>query len=263
MTRFYLSLGMALAMVTIGRAEVKTKTIHYQHDGVPLKGYLAWEDSVQGKRPGVLVVHEWWGLNDHARKRAEMLAKLGYVAFCPDMYGRGQVVEHPKEAASLAGQVRNNQETWRQRALKGLEVLKSQPMCDAQQLAAIGFCFGGSTTLQLAFAGADLDAVVSFHGGLMVPNLEEAKAVKPRLLICHGSIDPFIQEETIQGLLDILEKGGVDYQFIAYAGAKHSFTVPNAEKSGLNGVAYNRKADQRSWQHMQMLFNEVFKTQSK
>src|ERR1700732_4583211 len=144
------------------RAAVQTKTISYKHGNLDCQGFLAWDDAIQGQRPGVLVVHEWWGLNDYTKQRAEQLAKLGYVAFAADMYGEGKVTEHPKEAGAMAAKVRANVQDWRERAATALDVLMAQPQCDKTKLAAIGYCFGGSTALQLAYAGADLKAVVTF-----------------------------------------------------------------------------------------------------
>src|SRR5881398_2865263 len=147
-TKWLLSVCLAAGAVAAARAEVKTQAVSYEHGGVTFKGHLAWDDSAKGKRPGVLVVHEWWGLNDYARGRAEQLAKLGYVAFACDMYGEGKTTEHPKEATEMATKVRMNVETWRKRAEVALDTLKAQPQCDKTKLAAIGYCFGGSTALQ-------------------------------------------------------------------------------------------------------------------
>jgi dienelactone hydrolase len=160
-----LALAMVVAMAASARAEVKTRAISYEYGGVTFKGHLAWGDAAKGKRPGVLVVHEWWGLNDYARQRAEQLAGLGYVAFACDMYGEGKNTEHPREAGQFAGEVRKNIKVWQGRAQAALKVLRDQEQVDANKLAAIGYCFGGSTALQLAYTGADLKAVVTFHAG--------------------------------------------------------------------------------------------------
>ncbi len=240
----------------IARAEVKTKTVTYDYEGVALKGHLAWDDASKDKRPGVLVVHEWWGLNDYAKRRAEQLARLGYVAFACDMYGDGKTVQHPKDAAQMVGEVRKNVKTWIGRADAGLKVLRQHEAVDPKRLAAIGYCFGGATVLQLAYSGADLAAVVSFHGSLPIP--ESTKEVKARILICHGEKDTFITPDTIKSVRAALDAGGVKYQFISYPDAVHSFTVPEAEKAGMKGVAYNAAADKQSWQEMLSLFKEVF-----
>jgi dienelactone hydrolase len=240
-------------------AEVQTKSITYRDGDTELQGFLAWDDSIQGKRPGVLVVHEWWGLNDYARRRATQLAEMGYVAFALDMYGKGKVTQHPQQASEWASTIRSNTPAWIARAQAGLKVLKSQDLVDTQRLAAIGYCFGGSTVLQLAFAGEDLDAVVSFHGALPVPTEQQAKAVKGSIMVCHGSADAFIPRETIQKFIEALNKGGADWQLIEYGNARHSFTNPDADKAGIEMLKYDAKADQRSWADMQALFNEVLK----
>ena len=159
----------AVLLCQAARAEVKTETILYKHGDQTFKGVIAYDDAAKGKRPGVLVVHEWWGLNDYARKRAEQLAGMGYVAFACDMYGDGKTTEHPKEAGEMAGMVRKNLKDWLGRAEAGLKVLRDHPQTDGTRLAAIGYCFGGSTALQLAYVGADLKAVVTFHGALPTP----------------------------------------------------------------------------------------------
>lgn len=240
------------------KAEVKNKTISYSHDGTTLKGYLAWDDAVSGKRPAVMVVHEWWGLNDYARKRVDQLAKLGYVAFACDMYGEGKVTEHPNEAGKMAGEVRKNMEAWLGRARAGLKILTDHELVDTKKVAAIGYCFGGSTVLQMAYNGLDLSAVVSFHGALPVPTAEQAKAIKARVMICHGALDNFIPEETIAKVRTALETAKADYQLNYYGGAKHSFTVPDADSKKIDGISYQKQADERSWQDMRRLFNEVF-----
>jgi dienelactone hydrolase len=258
MTKTMLSLTALFLFASAVHAEVKSKTVTYKHGDTTLKGYLAWDDKTQGKRPGVLVVHEWWGLNDYTRKRAEQLAELGYVAFAADIFGNGKVTEHPKEASEWAGMMRKNVAEWEGRARAGLKILQDHERVDSSKLAAIGYCFGGSTAMQLAYTGADLKAVVTFHGGLMPPSEEQTKAVKAKVLICHGAEDPFIKEETLQAVRKAFEVGGLDYQMIYYANAEHSFTVPGIDKVGVKGLAYDPGADARSWQHMRMLFAEAF-----
>lgn len=240
-------------------AAVQTKEITYSHEGVNFKGHLAWDDAVQGKRPGVLVVHEWWGLNDYARQRAEKLAALGYVAFACDMYGEGKVTTHPQEAGAFAGEVRKNVRTWQGRAQAALKILQDCEYVDPGKLAAIGYCFGGSTALQLSYTGAPLAAVATFHAALPVPDADQAKAIKAKILICHGAKDNFVPEETIHKVRAALEDAKVDYEMNYYGGAVHSFTVPDADRVGNPGMAYNAEADHRSWASMLRLFNEVFK----
>ena len=242
------------------RAEVKTRTVDYSYEGVNLKGHLAWDDAATGKRPAVLLVHEWWGLNDYAKQRAEQLAGLGYVVLACDMYGEGKVTQHPEEAGKMAGEVRKNIKTWQGRAQAALKVLQEDERVDPRRVAAIGYCFGGSTALELAYTGADLAAVVTFHGALPVPDEDQAKAIKAKILICHGALDSFIPEATIQKVREAFDKAKVDYEMNYYGGAVHSFTVEGAEKVGLKGMAYNAQADHRSWNSMLRLFDEVMKT---
>ena len=238
-------------------AAVKTETVTYKVGDKTFKGFIAYDDASKAKRPGILVVHEFWGLNDYARKRAEQLASLGYIAFAVDMYGDGKVTEHPKEAGAMAGAVRMNQAEWLARANAGLKILRDHPMVDGKNLAALGYCFGGSTALALANAGADIKAAVSFHGALPIP-ADDIKGVKAKILICHGAADSFIKEETILKVRGAYDKAGVDYQMIYYGGAVHSFTVPGADSKKLDGIRYDAAADRRSWAAMRSLFNEVF-----
>jgi dienelactone hydrolase len=246
-------------LVDCAQAAVQTKTVKYKDGDTECVGFLAWDDAVEGKRPGVLVVHEWWGLNDYARNRAKELAKLGYVAFAADIYGEGKTVEHPNDAREMATKARANVDAWRKRAQAGLNVLTSQPQCDSGKLAAIGYCFGGSTALQLAYTCADLDAVATFHAALPTPSESEAKVIKARVLICHGAEDKFIPDEAIKGFKGALDKAGTKYEFIAYPGAVHSFTVPDAGKHNNAGMQYQEAADKDSWNRMTKLFAETLK----
>lgn len=256
--RFLGALVLLLGAFTLVHAEVQTKEVTYAHEGVTFKGFLAWDDAKQGKRPGILVVHEWWGLDEYARERAKQLAKLGYVAFACDMYGAGKATKHPQEAGQMAGEVRKNIKTWQGRAQAGLKVLQDHELVDVSKLAAIGYCFGGSTVLQLAYLGAEVRAVVSFHGAVQVPDETQAPQIKAKILFCHGALDTFIPEAQIQQMRQALDNAKADYQVVYYGGAVHSFTVPDADKAGNKGIAYQAEADKRSWQHMLMLFAEVF-----
>jgi dienelactone hydrolase len=239
-------------------AKVVTRAVTYKDAGTELKGFFAWDDAKTGKRPGILLVHEWWGLNDYAKMRAKKLAALGYVAFALDMYGEGKVTEHPQEAGQWAGMIRKNQKAWQQRALAGLKILKGNKLVDTSKLAAIGYCFGGATALELAYSGADLKAVVTFHGALPTPTEEQAKQIKARIVICHGASDKFIGDEAISKLQAALTNAHVDWEMISYAGAVHSFSVPGADKRKIPGIAYNKKADERSWRQMKLVFGDVF-----
>jgi dienelactone hydrolase len=249
---------VVLMLGSVAHAKVVTQRVPYQHENVALEGYLAYDDSIQGKRAGVLVVHEWWGLNDYARKRAEQLAGLGYVAFALDMYGKGKVTTHPQEAGEWSEQIASNVELWGQRALAGLKVLENDPRVDPNRMAAIGYCFGGSTVQQLAYLGVPLKGVVSFHGSLLAPTEEQAKKVKAKILICHGAADPLTPPKEIPKYITAMEKSGLDWQMIIFGGAKHSFTNPDADKMGMDALRYSKSADKRSWMYMKDFFKEIF-----
>jgi dienelactone hydrolase len=231
--------------------------VEYKQDGTVCKGYLAYDDSIRGKRPGVLVVHEYWGLNDFTRKKAEQLAGLGYVAFAADIYGQGLVTTDPKEAGRLAGELLGNKPLLRARAQAALKVFSETPVADPQRLAAIGFCFGGTTVLELAYAGADLKGVVSFHGGLTSPQPGELKSIKAAILVLHGADDPHVKAEAITAFQEAMRQGGLDWQLVFFGGAVHAYMNPAANNRAA-GVAYDARAARRSWQYMQDFFKEIF-----
>lgn len=243
---------------SIAQSAVVTKTISYHDNGIALQGFLAYDNALKGKRPGVLVVHEWWGLNDYARKRATQLAALGYVAFALDMYGKDKVTDHPEQAKEFMQQVNGNVKSWQKRALAGLAVLKKQPVTDSSRIAAIGYCFGGSTVQQLAYSGADIRGIVSFHGSLIPPTESAVKQTKAKFLICHGASDPFTKPEALQAYITTMNASGIDWEMVIYAHAKHAFTNPDAGKFGMAALGYNRSTDMRSWEDMKQFFNEIF-----
>ena len=256
--RFTLATLLVVGLGTFAEAAVKTETVEYEFDGTKLKGFLAYDDAKNEKRPGVLVVHEWWGLNDYTKKRATMLAELGYVAFCVDMYGDGQVTEHPEEAQKYSGMVRKNLKTWLGRAEAGLKVLQARPEVEPKKIAAIGYCFGGTTALQLAFAGNDLVAVAAFHAGLPPITDEMTKKLKAKLFVAQGADDSFIPKEAVQKFRGVLDRNKVSYLYEEYPGATHSFTVEGIEKK-MKMLKYDAAADKKSWEQMQMLFKDAFK----
>jgi dienelactone hydrolase len=252
-----MALALLLGLPAAAGAVVKTEPVQYQDGDRVLNGFVAYDDSLPGKRPGVLVVHEWWGLNDYAKHRAEMLAELGYVAFAADMYGDSKVTEHAPEAKGWMMQITENEEVWQRRALAGLDALKANDRVDPERLAAIGYCFGGATVMQLAYAGADLDGVVSFHGSLPVATPEQQKAIKPSILVAHGSEDAFVPPERVAAFQQALEAAGADWEMVIYAKAKHGFTNPDAGSYGMDNLAYDPKADARSWALMQSFLEEA------
>lgn len=244
---------------TNSEAKVQVQTVPYKHGEEVLEGVIAWDDSIKAKRPGILVVHEWWGLNAYARKRAEQLAELGYVAFAVDMYGRGKVTDHGEQASQWAKQVTMNLELWQQRALEGLKVLQTYPQVDSTKLAAIGYCFGGATVMQLIYASAPVKGVVSFHGSLPLPPSSQPIKTTAKIFIAHGEADPFLTADHIAKFKTALDQAGLDWQMAIYGGAQHSFTNPFANRYGVKGVQYNENADRRSWNHMQLFFEEIFR----
>jgi dienelactone hydrolase len=259
-----LLLGLVLVVTSVGSAvaAVKGEAVEYRAGDTVLKGYLAYDNSINGRRPGVLVVHEWWGLNDYARKRARMLAKLGYTALAVDMYGNGKQAKHPDDAGKFAGEVRKNFPVAKARFDAAYALLSKQKTVDPERIAAIGYCFGGGVVLEMARAGADLDGVVSFHGSLGTSNPAQSGKVKAKVLVLNGADDPFTTEQQIDQFKKEMEDAGVDYTFISYPGAKHSFTNPDADKFGKEfnmPLAYNAQADKASWQEMQAFFKRIFK----
>jgi len=247
-----------LALTGVAHAAIRTETVEYKDGDVTLKGYLAYDDAGSAQRPGILVVHEWWGLNDYAKQRAQQLAALGYVAFAADMYGDGFTTTIVAEAAQNSGQFKDNRLAGRQRVRAALEILRQHPHVDGTRLAAIGYCFGGTTVLELARSGADLAGVVSFHGNVATPLPAKAGEIKAKVLVCHGAEDAFESPAEIVTFQKEMREAGADWQMIYYGGAVHGFTNPNAGKAGIPGVAYDEKADRRSWQDMRQFFDEIF-----
>jgi dienelactone hydrolase len=237
-------------------------TVEYTAGETALVGYLAYDSNLMGKlRPGILVVHEWWGHNEHAREVARRLAALGYTALALDMYGEGKQADHPEDAGRFSSQVAKDIPLARARFMAAKDTLQKHFTVKPGQIAAIGYCFGGGIVLQMAREGVDLDAVVSFHGSLATERPARPGQVKARVLVAHGADDPFVPAADIAGFKQEMDEAGVTYRFIAYPGAKHSFTNRNADVYGKKfnlPLAYNEQADQASWQDMRSLFNEVF-----
>jgi dienelactone hydrolase len=249
-------------------AKLITRAVPYEHNGVKLEGYLAYDDAIspdgdrspRALRPGILIAHEWWGLSDYERSRANQLAGMGYVAFALDMYGAGIETNNATAARELAQQFHGSP-LMAERAQAGLDQLLNTGLVDRTRVAAIGYCFGGTTVLALAYTGIPLAAVVTFHGGLIpVP---AGTTTHAKFLICHGAIDPTISKKQLDTFLQGMNDAKFDYEFISYAGAMHAFSNPDAtgmaKANNLQGIGYNAVADRRSWANMQTFLREVFR----
>ena len=246
---------------TSARAGVVGKEIDYTSGGTTLKGYLAFDDSNDAKRPGILVVHEWWGHNEYARKRARMLAELGYIAFAVDMYGDGKTAAHPDDAKKFSAEVMQNLPVGEARFRAAEELLKKQPQTDTEKIGAVGYCFGGGVILHMARIGEDLAGVASFHGSLATAEKAKPDAVKARILVCTGGADSFIPPEAVKEFETEMSDAHAKFKIISYKDAKHSFTNPDADKFGEEfklPLAYNKDADEKSWSDMKIFFREVF-----
>jgi dienelactone hydrolase len=248
-----------LLMTTIltSRAAIHTETFDYKQGDTTLEGFLAYDDSISGKRPGVLVVHQWLGLTDYEKRRATMLAQLGYVAFCADIYGNGNHPKDVSEAGAQAGKYKSDRALLRARVNAGLDVLKKNELVDTKRVAAIGYCFGGTTVLELARSGADLNGVVSFHGGLDSPTPADGKNIKCKVLALAGADDPFQKPDDLTAFESEMRDNKVDWQIVFYGGAVHAFTQPDPGFVNA-GAKYNEKADKRSWEAMKTFFAEIF-----
>ncbi len=238
-------------------AELERKTVEYKHGDVTLEGYLVYDKSIAGQRPGVLVVHQWTGLSDYEKMRADQLAELGYLVFAADIYGQGVRPKVPAAAAE-AGKYKKDRELLRGRVNAGLDQLRKHELSDDKRLAAIGYYFGGTTVLELARSGADLAGVVSFHGGLDSPNPADGQKIKAKLLVLHGADDPFVKTADIAAFEKELRDAKVDWQLVSYGNAVHSFTQKSAGNDHSKGAAYEARADRRSWEAMRAFFDELF-----
>ncbi len=246
-------------------AEIKGEEVEYKANGTTLKGYLAYDDSINGKRPGILVVHEWWGHNEYARKRADMLAELGYTALAVDMYGEGKNTKHAEDAKKFMTDVMSNMEVAQKRFGAAMDFLKAQPSVEPDKMAAIGYCFGGGVVLYMASVGEDLDGVVSFHGSLGAAAKPEPGTVKAKILVFTGGDDPFVPKEQVDAFREQMDEGNVDYRVVVYPGVRHSFTNPEADEYGKNNdlpLVYDKVADEKSWSEMKEFLKSVFQSEN-
>jgi dienelactone hydrolase len=255
-----LTIALVVFIQNSSGAAVVTKNVEYRDGDTVLEGFLAYDDTLKGKVPAVLIVHEWTGIGPYVKKRAEQIAGLGYVAFAIDIYGKGIRPADMNEAAKQATIYRSDRQLMRRRALAGLEEVKKLPFVDEKQIAAIGYCFGGGVVLEMARSGADLKGVVSFHGNLDTPHPEDAKNIKAKILVCHGANDPFVTQEMVSDFWNQMRNTKVDWQMIIYGNAVHSFSNPQSGSDPSKGMAYNKEADMRSWEAMKEFYKEIFLT---
>lgn len=256
---FFIGLMFATASA---QAAVQGKEVSYNANGTTLKGYIAYDDAVKGKRPGILVVHEWWGHNEYARKRARMLAEQGYTALAVDMYGDGKQAHHPDDAGKFASEVSKNAALAKSRFDAAYALISKDATVDAGNIAAIGYCFGGSVVLNMARIGEPLKAVVSFHGSLKTATPAEAGKVKARVASFTGEADPMIPAEQVAAFRQEMDRAGVSYKAVTYPGAKHAFTNPEADKFGQEfklPLAYDAAADKASWDEGLRFLADAFK----
>ncbi|MCC7377573.1 MAG: dienelactone hydrolase family protein [Verrucomicrobiales bacterium] len=251
----FLFLGITTLPLT---AEIRRETIEYRDGDTVLEGVAVYDTAKSGKRPGVLVVHQWKGLGDYELKRAEMLAELGYLAFCADIYGKGVRATTPQDAGKLANTYKSDRKLLRSRVNAGLARLQQHPLAETSKLGAMGYCFGGTTVLELARSGAKVAGVVSFHGGLNTPTPGDARQIQSRVLALHGADDPFVPPSEVEAFEKEMRDANIDWQLTSYGGAVHSFTDWGAGSDNSKGAAYNEKADKRSWVAMKSFFAELF-----
>jgi dienelactone hydrolase len=240
-------------------AGIKSEPVQYKQGDTTFEGALFYDDADATPRRAVLVCHEWWGLNEYSKKRAEQLAQMGYVAFAVDVYGKGVLAKTQAEAAQMSTALKNDRATLRARINAALAALRTRKEVDPKKVAAIGYCFGGTTALELARSGADVLGVVGFHAGLATPTPADAKNIKCKVLVCQGADDPFVPMTEVTAFVDEMKAARVNFQLNLYGGAVHTFTNPAAGNDPSKGQAYNEQADHRSWQAMKDFFAEVFK----
>ncbi len=257
----FFSLVLFCCLSISAAAAVTGNDVTYSAGGVEMKGYLAFDDAVEGKRPGILVVHEWWGHNEYARKRARQLAGMGYTALAVDMYGDGRQAGHPGDAQKFAMAVMSDLDSAAARFDAALDLLKAHPSTDPGKIAAIGYCFGGGVVLHMARMGKDLDGVASFHGSLGALAPAEKGKVKAKILVCNGADDQFTTPEQIEAFKKEMADAGVDMRFKSYEGARHSFTNPDADAMAMKfelPLGYSESADKKSWQDLDSFLKELF-----
>ncbi len=251
-------LAAALAFASSASAAVHTESVEYKQGETVLQGFLAYDDATTTPRPGILLIHDWMGVSDYAMSRAKQLAEIGYVAFAADIYGKGVRPADAKEASALAGKYKGERGLFRERLNAGLSQLTANKLVAPGKTAAIGYCFGGTGVLELVRGGGNVKGVVSFHGGLNTPTPQDAKNIKSPVLVLHGADDPFVKPDEVAAFKKEMADAGVKYEFVAYPGAVHSFTRPDAGSDNSKGAAYNEAADKASWIAMKDFLAKIF-----
>jgi dienelactone hydrolase len=241
-----------------GTVAVKSRTVDYKIGDQAFEGLFVYPQASKGKVPGVLMVHNWLGVSDETKRQAERVAKLGLAVFAVDVYGKGIRAKSPQEAMALAGKYKGDRKLFRERVLRGLEVLREQKEVDGAKVVAAGYCFGGTGVIELARAGADVQAVVSFHGGLDSPNPADGKNIKTKVVVLQGADDPFVKPADILAFQNEMRSHNVDWQMTVYGGAVHSFTDAGAGSDVKTGQAYNKNADERSFEVFTDLVHDIF-----
>jgi dienelactone hydrolase len=259
MNRFMFAVGMVLSLASLSRAEIRMQQVEYKDGDTVCEGYLSYDDATQDIRPAVLVFPEWWGLDDYPKHRADQLAKMGYVAFVADMYGKGVNTDDPKQAGEWATPLLTDRKMMRQRASAALDTLLNQKYVDKTRVAAIGYCFGGTCALELAREGAPLAGVVSFHGNVSRTADEGPDKITAKILVCHGGADPLVPPKVLAEFEAEMIEVKANYQINIYSNAMHAFTNPAADSHHIPGIGYNEQADKRSWAAMKDFFEEIFK----
>lgn len=241
--------------------DIQTEEVTYEVGGSPFTGYFAWDASVKGKRPGVLVVHQWWGHGEYVRERARMLAKMGYTALALDMYGAGKLAKHPSDATTFMNEALKDPEVSKARFMAAYDLLQKHATTEADKVAAIGYCFGGAVVLHMARFGTELAGVASFHGNLATQSPAQPGSVTAKVLVLHGEADPLVPPEQVQAFKKEMDAAGVDYEFVGYPGAMHSFTEKGSTEIGKKfdmPLAYNEAADKDSWARLDAFLKKIF-----
>ncbi len=251
-------LTMSLATAAAASAAVKTREVEYTQGGTTLRGLIAWDDAVKEKRPGVLVVHEWWGHNEHVRNQARRLAEAGYVGFALDLYGKGKVTGHPKEAEAFMQEAMKDPAALAARFTAAIDQLKQDSHVDPEKIAALGYCFGGAVALEMVRSGADLDAVVTFHGLLATKSPAKPGQVKARILVFTGDEDPMVPAAQVAAFETEMKNANITYRVVHFPNARHAFTNPDAAKAGMDALHYDRSADRESWTKTLAFLKDVF-----